>query len=187
MVPSRWRNPYFTASLGEIVSKRVVWLMLLFVASTLTGFVIRSFEGLLLGFVILNAFIPLITGTGGNAGSQTVATIIRAMAVGDVSFSDIGRAWQREIAAGLLLGLILGVIGFGQAMIWSGDLRVALVIGLTLPAVVMWANTTATIVPIVAERLKIDPTVISAPMITTIVDATGLLIFFSIASALLPS
>ena len=78
-----------------------------------------------------------------------------------------------------------GVIGFGQAMLWSHDLRVAIVIGLTLPAVVMWANTTATIVPIVAERLKIDPTVISAPMITTIVDATGLLIFFSIASALL--
>ena len=178
-------QPYFSATLREIVSKRVIWLLLLFVASTLTGIVIRSFEELLMAFVILNAFIPLITGTGGNAGSQTVATIIRAMAVGDVNFADIGRAWQRELSAGLLLGLILGAIGFVQAMIWTEDFNVALVIGLTLPAVVMWANTTATVVPIVAERFKIDPTVISAPMITTIVDATGLLIFFSIGRALL--
>jgi len=169
----------------RVVSKRIVWLMLLFVASTLTGLVIRGFEELLLTYVVLSAFIPLITGTGGNAGSQTVATIIRAIAVGEIRLDDLGRAWRREATVGLLIGLLLGLVGLGQGLLWSGDLRVAMVIAFTLPLVVMWANTAATIVPLVAERVGIDPTVVSTPMITTIVDASGLLIYFSVATALL--
>ncbi len=178
-------QPYFSASIWQVVSKRVVWLLLLFVASSMTGFVIRSFEGLLGAVVILNAFIPLITGTGGNAGSQTVTTIIRAIAVGEIRLADLRRAWLRELSTGLILGILLGLIGFGQALLMSQDFRVALLVSLTLPLVVMWSNTAATLVPIVAERFQIDPTVVSAPMITTIVDATGLLIYFSLATSLL--
>jgi magnesium transporter len=178
-------QPYFTASLWQVVRKRVVWLLLLFVASTLTSSVIHTYQGLLETVVVLGIFVPLIIGTGGNSGSQTVTTIIRAIAVGEVKLNDIQRAWRREVATGFIIGLLLGLIGFIQAMIWTGRLTIALVVGLTLPAVVMWANTSATLVPIIAERLGIDPTVVSAPMITTIVDATGLLIYFSIAQALL--
>jgi magnesium transporter len=180
-------QPYFTASLWQVVRKRVVWLLLLFVASTLTSSVIHTYQGLLETVVVLGIFIPLIIGTGGNSGSQTVTTIIRAIAVGEVKLNDIQRAWRREVATGFIIGLLLGLIGFIQAMIWTGRLTIALVVGLTLPAVVMWANTSATLVPIIAERLGIDPTVVSAPMITTIVDATGLLIYFSIAQALVGS
>jgi magnesium transporter len=178
-------NPYFAVSVFQMVRKRIVWLMLLFVASLLTSTVIRSFEAVLTTFVILNAFIPLITGTGGNAGSQTVTTVIRAIAVDEVRTSDVGRAWRREVSVGLILGLLLGLVGLGVAAVLGGDLLVGVVVGLTLPLVVVWANTVATLVPIAAERLKIDPTVISAPMITTIVDATALMIYFLIAGLIL--
>ena len=178
-------QPYFAVSLLQMVRKRAVWLMLLFAASLLTASVINQFEGMLAAVVILTAFIPLITGTGGNAGSQTVTTVIRAIAVDEVRTTDIGRAWRREVTVGLILGLILGVVGalvgLALAAVQGADLRIGLVVGLTLPLVVIWSNSVATVVPIVAERLNIDPTVISAPMITTIVDATALLIYFTIA------
>lgn len=178
-------NPYFAVSVLQVVRKRVIWLMLLFVASLFTSTVIRSFEGILAAAVVLNAFIPLITGTGGNAGSQTVTTVIRAIAVEDVRLSDVGRAWRREVSVGLVLGLILGLVGAMVGTLVAGNVRIGLVIGATLPLVVVWSNTVATLVPLAAERLKIDPTVISAPMITTIVDATALLIYFLLAGAIL--
>ena len=178
-------NPYFAVSVFQVVRKRILWLMLLFVASMLTSTVIRSFEEVLATLVILNAFIPLITGTGGNAGSQTVTTVIRAIAVDEVRISDVGRAWRREVTVGLILGILLGLVGAVVGAILGGDATVGFVIGLTLPLVVVWSNTVATLVPIAAERLRIDPTVISAPMITTIVDSTALLIYFSIARLIL--
>ena len=178
-------NPYFAVSVFQVVRKRILWLMLLFVASLLTSTVIRSFEEVLATLVILNAFIPLITGTGGNAGSQTVTTVIRAIAVDEVRISDVGRAWRREVTVGLILGILLGLVGAVVGAIIGGDATVGFVIGLTLPLVVVWSNTVATLVPIAAERLRIDPTVISAPMITTVVDTTALLIYFSIAKLIL--
>jgi magnesium transporter len=183
-------NPYFAVSVLHMVRKRIVWLMLLFVASLLTSGVIGAFEGsVLAAALVLNRFIPLVTGTGGNAGSQTVTTIIRAIAVEEVHIGDAGRAWRREVTVGLLLGILLGlvgaVIGMVQAMITGSSLKIGLVLALTLPLVVVWSNTVATLVPIAAERYKIDPTVISAPLITTIVDATALLIYFTLAKLIL--
>lgn len=174
-------NPYFAVSVPQMVRKRILWLMLLFVASLFTSTVIRSFEEVLAVAVVLNAFIPLITGTGGNAGSQTVTTVIRAIAVEDVRLSDVGRAWRREVSVGLLLGIILGLAGAVVGTIVAGDMQIGFVIGITLPLVVVWSNSVATLVPLAAERLNIDPTVISAPMITTIVDATALLMYFLLA------
>lgn len=174
-------NPYFAVSVLQMFRKRIVWLMLLFVASLFTSTVIRSFEEILAVAVVLNAFIPLITGTGGNAGSQTVTTVIRAIAVEDVRLSDVGRAWRREVSVGLLLGIILGLVGAVVGTIVGGDPKIGYVIGVTLPLVVIWSNSVATLVPLAAERMNIDPTVISAPMITTIVDATALLIYFLLA------
>lgn len=178
-------NPYFAVSVLQVVRKRIVWLLLLFVASLLTSTVIRSFESVLTAAVVLNAFIPLVTGTGGNAGSQTVTTVIRAIAVDEVRTSDIGRTWRREVSVGLILGILLGLIGLVVATVLGNDLKVGIVVGFTLPLVVVWSNSVATLVPIAAEHLHIDPTVISAPMITTIVDATALLIYFLIAGQML--
>ncbi|MDX1663593.1 MAG: magnesium transporter [Candidatus Promineifilaceae bacterium] len=182
-------SPYFSVSVSEVVRKRIIWLMFLFVASLLSSTVISTFEGMLGEVLVLMSFVPLITGTGGNAGSQTVTTIIRAIAVEEVRQNDVGRAWRREAAVGIVLGLLLGlvgaVVGLLTATFKGQTALVGAVIGLTLPLVVVWANTVATLVPIIAERLDIDPTVISAPMITTIVDATALLIYFLIARSVL--
>jgi magnesium transporter len=160
-------------------------LLLLFVASTLTGTVIAAFQGELNTVITLSLFIPLIIGTGGNAGSQTVATIIRAITLDEVRLSNIWQAISREVSIGLLLGVVMALVGFLRAVLWDTGRDVALVVALTLPAVVVWSTAMATTIPILANRIRIDPTVISGPMITTIVDATGLLIYFSLAKIIL--
>lgn len=180
-------QPYFNVSVLTMVRKRVGWLIMLFAASMLSSTVLDRFQALTASFVVLTIFIPLIIGTGGNAGSQTVATIIRAIAVEEVRMNDIWRALRREIAVGLLMGLILGAVGLLYAFLRADQntAEVAIVVALTLPAVVVWSNIAATVIPLMAERLHIDPTVVSAPMITTIVDATGLLIYFTLAYLIL--
>jgi magnesium transporter len=178
-------QPYFAVSALQIVRKRIGWLMLLFVASTFTGTVISNFQHELETVIALSLFIPLIIGTGGNAGSQTIATIIRALTLDEVRLSNLGQAVRRELTVGLLLGLAMTGVGVVRALTWRTGYEVALVVGLTLAAVVLWANLVATVVPILADRFGIDPTVISGPMITTIVDATGLLIYFTLAKVIL--
>ncbi|MDX1613679.1 MAG: magnesium transporter [Candidatus Promineifilaceae bacterium] len=178
-------RPYFSASVFEMVGKRLVWLLPLFAASVVTDTVVSTFGTLMAAFVSLTIFIPVVSGTGGNAGSQTVATVIRALAVGDIRLVDVTRVWLREATVGLVLGLVLGAAGFVRALLFDADPGVPLVLGLTLPLVVIWANSVATLVPIIAERFHIDPTVVSAPMITTIVDASGLFIYLYLASRLL--
>lgn len=176
---------YFAVSMPRIVQKRLGWLLFLFVADTLTGTVLRAFEDEMAAAIALSFFIPLIIGTGGNTGSQTVTTIVRALALGEVRLRDIFRVAWRELVVGATLGLLLGIIGFGRALTWHTGFDIALVVGLTLLVVVVWSNLVAAIIPILAEKLKIDPTVVSAPLITSIVDATGLLIYFYLAKALL--
>jgi magnesium transporter len=178
-------QPYFAATVWQIVGKRIGWLLLLFVASTLSGEVIRLFQHELDVVVALGFFITLITGTGGNAGSQTVATIIRAITLDEVRLSNLWQTWRREVSVGLVLGIAMGIVGIVRALLWHTGMEVATVVALTLPAVVIWSTTVATVIPIVADRFKIDPTVISGPMIATIVDASGLLIYFSLAKAIL--
>ncbi|UCG23770.1 MAG: magnesium transporter [Chloroflexota bacterium] len=178
-------QPYFSVSIPQVVGKRLVWLLPLFVASVVTDAVVRSYDWLTAAFVSLTIFFPVVIGTAGNAGSQTVATIIRGIAVGEIRLADLGRALGREAIVGLILGLVLGVAGFARALLLDADVRVALVLALTLPLVVIWANSVATLVPLVAERVKIDPAVVSTPMITTIVDATGMLIYLALAAYVL--
>lgn len=178
-------QPYFAVSVMQIVRKRIGWLLLLFVASTFSGEVIRFFQHELDLVVSLGFFITLVTGTGGNAGSQTVATIIRAITLDEVRLSNLASAWWREVSVGLFLGLAMGGVGIVRALLWDTGIEVALVIAFTLPIVVIWSTTVATIIPVVADRFHIDPTVISGPMIATIVDATGLWIYFSLAKYIL--
>lgn len=178
-------QPYFAVSILQMVSKRIGWLLLLFLAATLTGTVISLFQDELDRVITLSLFIPLIIGTGGNAGSQTVATIIRAITLDEVKLANLWFAWRREVSVGFLLGLSMAVIGFVRALFWQTGFEVALVVSLTLPVVVIWSTTIATLVPVLADRYEIDPTVISGPMISTIVDATGLLIYFLLAKSIL--
>lgn len=178
-------QPYFAVSLIQVIQKRIGWLLLLFVAAIFTARVVQVFEGTLQAVVALGFFMPLVTGTGGNAGSQTVATIIRAITLDEVRLSNLGKAWQREFAAAVTLGLVMGICGFGVTAILTGDYQVSWVVAITLPVVVAWAVTVATVVPVLADNFNIDPTVISGPMITTLVDASALLVYFSLAKFLL--
>lgn len=178
-------QPYFAVSVPRVFSKRIGWLLLLFLAGTLTGAVTKLYQTQLEAAIILTLFVPLIIGTGGNSGSQTVATIIRAITLDEVHMGNLLQALKREVATGMLLGIVMGVVGLGVAMFWTQDWRIAQVVALTLPLVVIWSVSVATVVPTIADRLNIDPTVISGPMISTIVDATGLLIYFQLATMLL--
>lgn len=177
-------EPYFRAGIPRIAAKRIVWLLPLFGASMLTDAVISSFGGLMTRVASLAIFIPVVSGTGGNAGSQTVATIMRALGTGDLRLSDAWRAWVREAGVALILGVCLGAMGYVRALWVGASPTIALVLALTLPAVIILANTLSTLIPLVAERIRIDPAVVSTPMIATLVDAVGILLYLSIAAAL---
>jgi magnesium transporter len=177
--------PYFQTRLARVVRTRLTWLVLLFVAETATGTVLRYFEDELAKVVALSFFVPLLIGTGGNAGSQTVSTIIRALALGEVRLRDLFRVVGREVSAGILLGLLLGAIAFGRALLWGVHTDLAACVAVTILVVCTWANAVGALVPLGAQKLGIDPTVISAPLITTLVDASGLFIYFSVAHAMI--
>jgi magnesium transporter len=159
--------------------------VLLFVAETATGTVLRHFESELAKVVALSFFIPLLIGTGGNTGAQTVSTIIRGLALKEIRVRDTIRVVIREFWSGLLLGLTLGVIAFGRAELWGSGTQLSLLVALAILAICTWANTIGSLIPLVAQRFKIDPALVSAPLITTLVDATGLAIYLMIAKALL--
>jgi magnesium transporter len=176
---------YWAGRIPVVVRKRLSWLLMLFVAETFTGSVLRHFEGELAAVTALAFFVPLLIGTGGNAGSQTVTTIVRGLALGEIRMRDASRVLLRESTTGLLLGLLLGAVAFGRALLWKSSLPLASAVGLTVVAICTWANTVGSMIPILAQRLKFDPTIVSAPFITTLVDATGLIIYFMVAKAIL--
>jgi len=178
-------QPYFSVPMLRVVRKRVGWLLLLFLAETFTGSVLRLFESELARVVALSFFIPLLIGTGGNTGAQTVSTLIRGLALGEIRTRDAWRVVLRELWSGLLLGLILGAVAFGRALLWGSSYPLAAVVGLTIIAICTWANTIGSLIPLVAQKIGIDPAVVSAPLITTLVDATGLAIYLMIAKVLL--
>ncbi len=172
---------YFARSAFRNVRLRFNWLLLLFATETLTGTVLRHFQDELSKVVALSFFIPLLIGTGGNSGSQTVTTIVRGLAVGEIRLRDFGRVFAREAGSGLVLGLLLGVVGFGRALLWGSTTPLALTVGVSILAICTWANAVGASIPMAATLFKIDPTVMSAPLIATLVDATGLFIYFAVA------
>ena len=172
---------YFASKPWRNVRSRFNWLLLLFVTETLTGTVLRYYEGELAKVVALSFFIPLLIGTGGNSGSQTVTTIVRGLAVGEIRLRDFGRVLFREGGSGLILGILLGIVGFGRALLWGSSGALALTVGVSILVICAWANTVGSMIPMLATAFKIDPTVMSAPLIATLVDATGLIIYFTIA------
>ncbi|MGE5277890.1 MAG: magnesium transporter [Acidobacteriota bacterium] len=176
---------YFVTKPFRNVRLRFNWLLLLFVAETFTGTVLRHFEGELARVVALSFFIPLLIGTGGNSGSQTVTSIVRGLAVGDIKLRDFWRVLAREAGSGLLLGLMLGSVGFGRALLWGSTMPLAATVGISILVICTWANAVGATIPMLATAVHIDPTVMSAPLIATLVDATGLAIYFVIAKSIL--
>ena len=183
--PGALDKPYFENSVFLVVRKRIGWLLLLFVAETFTGTVLRHYESELAAVVALSFFIPLLIGTGGNAGSQTVTTIIRSLALGEIRLQDAWRVLAREASTGLIVGLLVGVVAFGRALLWGAHMPLAITVAITVLAICTWSTTVGSMIPIVAERFGVDPAVLSAPLITTLVDATGLVIYFTIAKMIL--
>lgn len=183
--PGALDKPYFDNPVFTVVRKRIGWLLLLFVAETFTGTVLRHYEGELAAVVALSFFIPLLIGTGGNAGSQTVSTIIRSLALGEVRFRDAWRVLLREASTGITIGVGIGVIAFGRALLWGAHMPLAVTVGTTIVAICTWSTTVGSLIPLLAERVGVDPAVLSAPLIATLVDATGLVIYFRIAKVVL--
>lgn len=179
-------KPYWDQQIIHVVKSRFVWLMLLFVAGAFTGAVLQFFEEELTTVVALTFFIPLLIGTGGNAGSQTIATVIRALALKEIRPRDALQVWWREARAGLFLGLLLGIIAFSGTWLWVQDFYLAATIGATIAVICTWSNSVASLVPILTSAVGVDPTVVSGPLMTTLIDGTGLLIYFSLAALILP-
>ncbi|KGM13812.1 magnesium transporter [Cellulomonas bogoriensis] len=179
-----WAGHYMAVSVWQLARARAPWLLLLIVASVLTVNVLQVFETTLENVTALALFIPLLVGTGGNAGAQSATSAVRALAVGELRGSDLAAVIWRESRVGLLLGAMLSVVGLVVgSMLVGGD--IALVVGLSLIVICAWAATVGATMPLLAKRLRIDPAVVSAPMVTTLVDATGLIIYFLIAHAVL--
>lgn len=178
------RRPYFSVSIFRLLRSRVVWLLLLAVAAVLTVNVLSAFEGMLEQAVSLSLFIPLLIGVGGNTGAQSATTIVRAMATDEVRFEDAPRILAREAGVGLLLGVTLGLVGFLPIWLVFGR-PLAIVISSSLLAICTLAALVGSLMPVLANRIGIDPAVVSAPFVTTIVDASGLLVYFLIAQMVL--
>jgi magnesium transporter len=176
---------YLNTSVFAITRKRIGWRLLLFVTESLTGTVLRHFENELHSVVALAFFVPLLIGTGGNAGSQTTSTIIRALTVGDIELRDVWWAFWQEFRSGLLLGLCMGVVAYLRALTWNTGQAMALTVSTAIFAIVVWANTLGSLLPLLAATFNIDPTVVSGPAMSTLVDATGLFIYFTIAGIFL--
>ncbi|WP_305095054.1 magnesium transporter [Prescottella sp. R16] len=178
------RQPYLTTPVRRIVRSRVVWLLVLALGATLTVQVLEIFESTLDGVVTLALFVPLLVGTGGNTGNQAATTVTRALALGEIGSRDVLKVVLRELRVGLFLGALLGGIAYVLAgAIYGYD--IGLVIGLTLLAVCTMAATVGGMMPLVARAVRADPAVFSNPFITTFVDATGLILYFLIAKAVL--
>jgi magnesium transporter len=177
--------PYRLASVPLLVRKRVGWLLLLFLAEAYTGTVLRNFENELQAVVALSFFIPLLIGTGGNLGSQTVTLVVRAMALGEVSMKDIAWLVFKELRVGLVIGAIMAIVAFARGFTLGVGNDVSLVVGVTILAICIWSAIVAAALPLVLRRLGADPAVVSAPLIATLVDGTGLVIYFEIARIVL--
>ncbi|WP_062985018.1 magnesium transporter [Nocardia anaemiae] len=179
-----WEGHYMAAKVFQLARYRALWLLLLLFAATLTVSVTDFFEGTLQQAAHLALFIPLLIGAGGNAGAQAATACVRALAVGEVRGSDLFKVIWRECRVGLVLGTMLATAGVAIGALFV-DPGTALVVGITLVIICGWAATIGGTMPLLAKRFRIDPAVVSAPMVTTLVDATGLIIYFTTAKLVL--
>ncbi|WP_461256675.1 magnesium transporter [Treponema sp. R80B11-R83G3] len=179
-------DPYLKTGVFRLARNRIIWLLVLMLSATITGIIISNFENGLAALPILVAFIPMLMDTGGNAGSQSSTLIIRGMAIGEISPRDIIRVIWKEVRVGLICGLALGTVNFVRIYIMNGqNLMLCVTVTLSVCCTILIAKTVGCVLPLVAKCLKIDPAVMAAPLITTIVDAVSLIIYFLFAKAIL--
>ena len=183
-------EPYLDISIPKLIKKRAGWLVLLFFSEMLTASAMQFFQQEIETATVLALFIPLIMSSGGNSGSQASTLIIQAMALGELTIKDWWRVMRREILSGLILGLILGSLGLFRIMLWQYLhifdygvywMPVAITVFVTLTGIVLWGSMMGSMLPIILKRLKLDPATSSAPFIATLVDVTGIVIYFSVA------
>lgn len=182
-------EPYMDTPFLELMKKRAGWLVVLFIGETFTASAMSYFEAEIAKAVVLALFIPLIVSSGGNAGSQSTTLIIRAMALGEVKLQDWWRVMKREICSGAFLGIVLGLIGFCRVALWASFTTIygehwfliALTIFFSLTGIVLWGSLSGSMLPLILKRSGIDPATASAPLVATLVDVTGITIYFGIA------
>jgi len=183
-------EPYLDIPLLKLFRKRIGWLVVLFLGEMLTATAMGYFEDEIAKAVVLALFVPLIISSGGNSGSQASTLIIQAMAVGEIKIADWWRVMRREIVSGLLLGTVLGIIGFVRVAVWHSIaptlygphwMMIGFAVGVSLIGVVLWGTFSGSMLPMLLKKLGADPAVSSAPFVATLVDVTGLLIYFSVA------
>jgi len=187
-------EPYIEMPIFRLYKKRIIWLIILFFGELLTIFAMQQFQDEIAKVVILATFIPLIISSGGNSGSQASTLIIQAMALGEVSILDWWRIMRREIFSGLMLGFTLCLLGISVISTWNiispdtfGEhyLRIAFTVGLSLMGIVLWGSLMGSMLPLILKKLGADPAASSTPFVATLVDVTGLLIYFSVAFMML--
>lgn len=180
-------KPYLKMSVLELAKNRIPWLLILMFTSTISALILEHYGNITALFPTLVTCVPMLTATGGNAGSQTSTTIIRAISIGDVEISDVGRVFWKECRVSLIVGAILGAANYIRLILmYPDEPMVCLVIGLSLIATVVMAKVLACLLPFIAKVLKLDPAMMAAPLISTIVDALSLVLYFFIAAMLLP-
>jgi magnesium transporter len=185
--------PYLEVGFAEMMKKRVVWLAVLFVGESFTAAAMGKFEHEIAKAVVLSLFIPLIISSGGNSGSQASTLVIRAMALGEVKLGDWWRVIHRELTQGLAMGVVLAIIGFGRVVAWQSAFHsygehymlVALTVALSVIGVVTFGTLVGSMLPFLLKRIGLDPASASAPFVATLVDVTGIVIYFSFASLFL--
>ena len=186
-------EPYMEITIPKMVRKRATWLVVLFLSEMLTATAMGRFENEIAKAVVLSIFVPLVISSGGNSGSQASTLIIRAMALGEVTLNDWWRVMRREILSGLALGAVLGTIGFIRITLWArlfhayGEhwFLVAVTVGLSLVGIVLWGSLSGSMLPFVLKRAGLDPATSSAPFVATLVDVSGLVIYFTVAAVIL--
>ena len=186
-------EPYIDLPIPQLIKKRAVWLVILFVGEMLTASAMAFFQDEMAKAIVLATFIPLIMSSGGNSGSQAASLIIRSLSLGEITIRDWWKVMRRELISGLALGCILGAIGVLRVLIWASVLGhlntqwlyISFTIGLSLIGIVMFGTLTGSMLPLLLKRLGLDPAVSSAPFVATLVDVTGIVIYFSVASLLL--
>ncbi len=184
MLPSE--KPYLKTSVFKLAQNRIVWLLVLMISSMITGGILARYEAAFAVIPLLVTFIPMLTDTGGNAGSQSSTMIIRGMAVGEIGTRDVFRVVFKELKVALIVGLILGIVNYIRlAILYPGQELLCLTVVLSLMITVVLAKTIGAVLPLVAKVFRLDPAIMAAPLITTIVDAVSLIIYFQLACKLM--
>ncbi len=181
-------TPYLKTSVFSLVKARIPWLLVLMLAGMLNGVILGEYEAAIASLPIFVTFMPMLTGTGGNSGSQTTATVIRAMSLDELRLRDSLKVMWKEIRVALIIGLVFGVLNFGRIYFFTDDpdrVMIGLVLGISMIFTILMAKSLGAVLPLLAKRIKLDPAVVASPMITTIVDAVSLVFYFNLAMLLL--